>query len=154
MIVIRHGSSVLKPGASTLLPAISPRRPGTDAASERFAIMAEHSTSVLIEIRSPGTFLSDPAKLRTRVSHPIPLRQHRADGLARGEESVTALAAERDVAEIVIAPRFIAAHIVSAERRGFGQSELHNPSFTTMMRQPRSTAAGWSRAHRRPFQHL
>ena len=51
--------------------------------------------------------MSDPAKLRTRIRHPIPLRQHRADGPARGEESVTALAAERDVAEIVIAPRFI-----------------------------------------------
>jgi hypothetical protein len=31
------------------MPAISQRRPETDAASERFAIMAEHSTSVLIE---------------------------------------------------------------------------------------------------------
>jgi hypothetical protein len=45
--------SVLKPGASTVvpasMPAISQRRPGTDAASKRFAIMAEHSISVLIE---------------------------------------------------------------------------------------------------------
>jgi hypothetical protein len=42
--------SVLKPGASTVVPASkSQRRPGTDAASERFATMAEPSASVLIQ---------------------------------------------------------------------------------------------------------
>jgi hypothetical protein len=70
MIVIRHGSFVLKPGASTLLPAISQRRPGTDAASERFAIMAEHSTSVLIENQIAWDFLERSGEIEDPYSSP------------------------------------------------------------------------------------
>ncbi len=101
--------------------------------------MAEHSTSVLIEnsIQIAWDFLERSGEIGDPVIASLPLRQHRADGPARGEESVTALAAERDVAEIVVAPKIYyprqtssnsfawvsqsAAHIVPAERRGFGQ---------------------------------
>jgi len=60
MIVIRHGSSVLKPGAQ--------RRPGRDAASERFAIMAEHSTSVLIENQIAWDFLERSGEIEDPYS--------------------------------------------------------------------------------------
>ena len=49
------------------MPAISQRRPGTDAASERFAIMAEHSTSVLIENQIAWDFLERSGEIEDPV---------------------------------------------------------------------------------------
>jgi hypothetical protein len=49
------------------MPRYRKRRPGTDAASERFAIMAEHSTSVPIENQIAWDFLERSGEIEDPV---------------------------------------------------------------------------------------